>query len=113
MGKTDYYTIVAKILVCLYKKYKHMDFDENYISPMTKDFPISEEQLSETVAMMEEQGFIRGNIVRAWGGDVVMADYQSLKITPEGIDYLQDNSKIRKLCETLKEAKMIWEFFAR
>lgn len=40
-----------------------------------------------------------------------MLDYQNLKITHAGIDYLQDNSKIRKICETLKEAKSIWELF--
>lgn len=111
MGKTDYYTIVAKILVHLYKKYKHTRIDEDYITPTTKDFPIPKEQLDETIAMMMEQNFITGNIVKAWGGDIVILDYQSLKITPEGIDYLQDNSKIKKICETLKEAKSIWELF--
>lgn len=111
MGKSDYYTIVAKLLVYLYKKYKRMNVDEEYILPLTKDFPISEEQLMETVDMMQEQGFVIGNIVKAWGGDIVLIDYQSLKITPAGIDYLQDNSKIRRICETLKEAKTIWELF--
>lgn len=111
MGKLDYYTIVAKVLVYLYKKYKRINLDEDYIAPMTKDFPISEEQLIETIAMMDEQKLIKGNIVKAGGGDIVTVDYQSLKITPEGIDYLQDNSKIKKICETLKEAKAIWELF--
>ena len=111
MGKSDYYTIVAKIQVYLYKKYKRMNVDEEYISPVTKDFPISEEQLMETIGMMQEQGFVTGNIVRAWGGDIVLIDYQSLRIAPAGIDYLQDNSKIKKICETLKEAKGIWELF--
>lgn len=111
MGKTDYYTIAAKILVYLYKKYKRMKVEEDYLFPSTKDFPISEGQLTETIGMMQEQGFLTGNIVRAWGGDIVVLDYQSLKITPMGIDYLQDNSKIRKICETLREAKTIWELF--
>ena len=111
MGNTDYYTIVAKILIHLYKKYKCMKVDEEYISPLTKNFPIPEEQLMETIYMMKEQGFLTGNIMKAWGEDVVMVDYQSLKITPAGIDYLQDNSKVRKICKTLKEAKAIWELF--
>lgn len=46
MVKDDYYTIVAKILVYLYKKYKQKDIEQDYITPMTKDFPIKEEQLS-------------------------------------------------------------------
>ena len=65
----------------------------------------------ETIYMMKEQGFLTGNIMKEWGEDVVMVDYQSLKITPAGIDYLQDNSKVRKICKTLKEAKSIWELF--
>ena len=112
MGKSDYYTVAAKILVYLYKKYKHMEIDDDYISPMTKQFPISSEQLDETVAMMASQGLLTGKITKAWGGDILMIDYHSLKITPAGIDYLQDNSKIRKICETLKEAMPIWEVFA-
>ena len=111
MGKTDYYTIVAKILVYLYKKYKRMDVETDYISPMSKDFPISEEQLHETIVMMISQGFVTGIYTKAWGGDIAWLNYNSLKITPAGIDYLQENSKIRKICETLKEAKSIWELF--
>lgn len=111
MAKDDYYTIVAKILVYLYKKYKQKDIEQGYITPMTKDFPIKEEQLIETISMMIEQGLVKGKCIKAWGGDIVMLDYDSLKITPTGIDYLQDNSKIRKICETLIEAKPIWELF--
>ena len=111
MAKDDYYTLVAKILVYLYKKYKQKDVEEDFISLVTKDFPVKEEQLMETVSMMIEQGLVKGTCVKAWSGDNVMIDYQSLKITPDGIDYLQDNSKIRKICETLIEAKPIWELF--
>lgn len=32
MGKTDYYTIAAKIPVYLYKRYKHADIEDDYIS---------------------------------------------------------------------------------
>ena len=111
MAKDDYYVLVAKILVYLYKKYKQNDVDEDYIAPMTKDFPVKEEQLMETIAMLIGQGYVKGKYVKSWGGDIVMIDYHSLKITPAGIDYLQDNSKIRKICETLEEAKTIWKFF--
>ncbi len=110
MTNDDYYTIVAKILVYLYKKYKQKDIEKDYISPLTKDFPVKEEQLMETISMMIEQGLIKCTCTKAWGG-IVMIDYNSLKITPAGIDYLQDNSKIRKICETLIEAKSIWELF--
>lgn len=77
---------------------------------MTKDFPISEEQLKETILMMNEQGFVSGRIIKTWGDDVLI-DYNTLKITPAGIDYMRENSTIRKICEKLKEAIAIWELF--
>ncbi len=47
MAKDDYYAIVAKILVYLYKKYKCIDIDDNYIRPRSEAFPIEEKQLFE------------------------------------------------------------------
>ena len=111
VAKDDYYIIVTKILVYLYKKYKQLEVDQNYILPMTKDFPIQEQQLFDTIEMMIDQGLIKGNVTKAWGGEIIAIDYASLKILPGGIDYLQDNSKVRKICETLKEAKEIFSLF--
>ena len=111
MGKSDYYTIVAKILVYLYKKYKRIKVDEDYILPYSKAFPIPEEQLKDTIGMMEDQGFIKGEIVKDQDEDVVYIEYHSLKITPAGIDHLRGDSTIRKICETLKEAAPIIGLF--
>lgn len=111
MAKNDYYTIVAKILVYLYRKYKGLTSDSEKIIPMSGDYPVEEKQLMETIGMMQEQNFIKGIIIRDWGGEIVIVDYDSLKITPQGIDYLRENSTIRKVCETLKEAAQIWSLF--
>ena len=111
MSKDDYYVIVTKILVYLYKKYKQLEVDQDYILPMTKDFPIQKQQLFDTIEMMKGQGLIKGNVTKAWGEEIIAIDYSSLKILPGGIDYLQDNSKVRKICETLKEAKEIFSLF--
>ena len=59
----------------------------------------------DTIEMMIDRGLIKGNVTKAWGKEIIAIDYASLKILPGGIDYLQDNSKVRKICETLKEAK--------
>ena len=111
MAKNDYYTIVAKILVYLYRKYKGLTSDSEKIIPMSGDYPVEEKQLMETIGMMQEQNFIKGIIIRDWGGEIVIVDYDSLKITPQGIDYLRENSTIRTVCETLKEAAQIWSLF--
>ena len=94
MSKDDYYVIVTKILVYLYKKYKQLEVDRYYILPMTKDFPIQKQQLFDTIEMMKGQGLIKGNVTKACGEEIIAIDYSSLKILPSGIDYLQDNSKV-------------------
>lgn len=111
MADSDYYTIVAKILVFLYRKYKGITNPEEKIAPETRDYPIEEIQLWETIEMMEEQGLVKGIIIRDWGGETTAIIYDSLKITPQGIDYLRENNTIRKVCETLKEAAQIWSLF--
>ena len=61
---------------------------------------------------MVNQGFVeRVLITRAWGGDIVLMDISKMRITPAGIDYLRENSVIRKIVEYLPEARTIWELF--
>ena len=112
MGESDYYTLVAKILVYLYRKYKRERIDENYILPRTWDFPVSVEQLIDTLVMMREQGFVKDGFVEGLGGVIAYMEFEKLKITPAGIDYLQNNPTIKKACRGLKEAKSIASFFA-
>lgn len=112
MTKDDYYVIAAKILVYLYKKIKNKErMDSDYLSPMTKDFPIDEKYFFYVVEMLDRQGFIEVNMRKAWGGDIVSIDKESMRILPTGIDYLKDNSSMRKVCETLKEARSIFSLF--
>lgn len=111
MAKDDYYVIVAKILVYLYKKYKQLDVKKTYLHPLTAEFPISKEQLDETILMLNDQGYITGKLRKPFKGMAIMIDYTSFKITPSGIDYLHDNSKIRKVCEQIEEAREIYSLF--
>lgn len=111
MAKDDYYVIVSRILIQLYKKLKDKKIEEDYFMPMSKQFPISDNYLQEVFSMLEENKYIKGNICRAWGGDIVYIDYDSFKITEKGIDYLKNNSTIRKICDTLSEAASIYSLF--
>lgn len=111
MSKDDYFVIASKILVQLYKKFKGNEIEEGYFTAMSKQFPISEDYLRNVFYMLKENGYIEGNIVKAWGGDIVYIDYGKMEITLKGIEYLRDNSTIRKICETLKEARSIYSLF--
>lgn len=112
MAKDDYYVIVAKILVYLYKIMKDSNLKkEYYLAPMTEDFPISEEYFNYVIEMLEKEGYVEVEIVKAWGGNIVSIDVDNMRILPKGIDYLSDNSKIKIICETLKEAIPIISLF--
>ncbi len=115
MAKDDYYTLVAKILVFLYKKLKGKETRDikEYILPMTKDFPVSEEYMQYVLEKMAEQGYVEKVVIsRAWGGDIINLDYNNMRITPAGIDYMLENSTLRKVIEGLKEAAEISSLFS-
>lgn len=113
MAKDDYPVLMAKILVYLYAKMKGKKVPpaEEYICPFSKDFPISEEYLNEVLDGMAEHEFIKLHVVRAWGGNIVAKDVDSMKITLEGIEYLRDNPTIRKVVDTIPMAATIFELF--
>lgn len=52
------------------------------------------------------------NIAKTWNDEIIVIDISNMRITPEGIDYLHDNDKMRKLAELLPEfVGAIAEFF--
>ena len=113
MAKDDYFVIVAKILVYLYAKLKGKNKVPavEYIHPLSKDFPISEDYLNMIIDEMAYHGYIKINRFKAWGGEVVLRDIDSIRITQEGIEYLRDNSTMKKLADTIPMAASIYELF--
>ncbi len=108
MAKDDYDVIVFKILTYLYRKLKNNYEDETYLYPLTNDFPIYEEYFLSIFEDLEEKKYIKNlKITKAWGGDVVSYDLSKVKITGEGISYLRDNSRMKKLINLIKEARTI------
>lgn len=112
MSNNDYDVIVCKVLVYLYKKYKRIDAPEDYLTPMTKDFPVCQEMFDETLAMMLGEGLIKGfEYIEAFGGDEIIVLENNIKITPTGIHYLKDNYIMRSLVEKTPEAAAIASLF--
>ena len=109
MAKDDYEVIACKILVYFYRKMKGKISPEEanyYLYPQTPQFPITQEYLIN-------DGYIAdANITRAWGGDVALVDTDKALITIKGIEFLRENSTMRKIAETLKEAIPIWSLFS-
>lgn len=113
MAKDDYDVIVFKILTYLYRKLKNNYEDEYYLCPLTNDFPVTEGYFWSIVEDLQDRGLIKNVVItRAWGGDIILCDLSSAKITFDGIAYLRDNSRMKKLVNFIKEARAIMSLWS-
>lgn len=114
MAKDDYYTIVTKILVYLYNRLKGKTGvkPENYLIPLTEDFPINEEYFDYVMRHMIKQGLIEGLRIRDIEGKaLITGSMENVAITPAGIDFMIDNSKVRKIAAAIPQAAAIMSLF--
>lgn len=114
MAKDDYYVIACKILIYLYRRLKKKVkiTPEEYLIPLTKDFPIDEEYFLYVLEKMQEKSYIENVLFkRAWGGDIIAVDIDKIRITPDGIDYLRNDSTMSKLAKIIPEAASIFSLF--
>lgn len=109
MVRDDYDYIVFRILTypygCFQRKYcfNKVVFEKE-ISQTSRGIP--EEYTIGILQGMKEEGLIENlNFVRAWGNEYILAsDIDDARITPAGIRYLKENSKMEKVKTTLKDA---------
>lgn len=113
MAKDDYYVIAGKILVYLYARLKGKQNipPEQFLHGMSKEFPVSEEYFDFVLDEIHDHGYIKMQTVKDWGGETVLRDIDSIRITQEGIDFLSENSKIRKVLKMIPMAASIAELF--
>lgn len=113
MAKDDMQVLFCKILVYLYKVLKGTQKkDIYYIQPRTYDFPISKEYLQTILIELYEKGYIRNLIYqKAYSNDVVYFNYEGIEITYDGVVFLSENSTMKKIANTRKEATPIFEIF--
>ena len=107
MAKDDYDVIVYRILVYLYACLKHkiMFEEEVFLATVCRNVE-SEEYFADILRMMQKEGYIEGLVfANPWGNEWILGnDIENARITPEGIHYLQDNSRMKKVGEMLKES---------
>lgn len=104
MASDDYFKIVYLILSELYnamKKGRDVDFK----SISKEYFDIPESYLLEIWASILGKGYTKGYSVREVGKNVYISGVQNAKITMDGVEYLENNSTMKRMYETLKEAK--------
>lgn len=106
MAKDDYNTLVFKILLyyygCLKRKYV---FDVNaFYHAISKD-DIDESYLTDIMVMLGDCGYLNGvKFSTAWGQEkILLRGFDEFSITPKGIEYLQDNNAMKKICKVFAE----------
>lgn len=106
MAKDDYFVVVYKVLLYLYACFKRKVVFDIAVFLKSIKVDISESYFDNILRMMQKEGYIEGyKYKRVWGRDVIrISEYEQLEITQKGIEFLQDNSKMRKVKEFLLES---------
>ena len=106
MSKDDYHVIVYQILAYLYRCLKEgTEVEERMLlpgSPLLK-IEINEKYYKYIITNLLKAGYIEGvRIQKTWGEEFI-EDLSSAQITPDGIEYLTENTTIRKAYEYAKD----------
>ncbi len=105
MAKDDYFVIVFKILCYLYDCLKHGKTpDMEYLSTENKLFPVGVDYWNYIMVHLVEEGYIdHVQIIAPDGSKPFAVLKESVEITPKGIEYLQENSMMKKVFEKVKD----------
>lgn len=105
MAKDDYDVIVYRVLVYLYACKKRRIIYEKDVFDKTVHRDVNNDYFSDVLQMMQEEDLIRGlNVIGTWQGDkIIVSDMGDLEITAKGIHYLEDNDKMKKVGQMLKD----------
>lgn len=112
MAKDDYHVIVYQILAYLYTQLKASDpVDPELLRPESRYLGINEEYWTYIMENLFRDGLIEGiTLTTAWGEQLIVSGLEKARITPQGIEYLTDNSFLSKARDFLKDIKAIVPF---
>lgn len=98
----DNFKAVYKILATLEKAMDYEEFDVSQINH--EAIGVSKERWTRYIEMMEDVGYIKGaRVYKDLGGQKV--ELSDIKITLKGLEYLQENSLMRKAYNVVKGIK--------
>lgn len=96
----DNFKYIYKILSYLEKAMDYDQIDPNAISPEV--LKISEQRHRNILFMLQDSGYIKGLISTATFDDVYGFNYSQVSITLKGLEYLSENSVMRKMANLAK-----------
>ena len=98
MAKNDYYVIVYQILSYLYQRLKKgEDVDPRQISVDSDFFHINKRYWNYIMVNLYRQGFVDGIVlIEMDNAETTVARLECCQITPLGIEFLTENSTLKK-----------------
>lgn len=106
MAKDDYFKIMYVILKELYETMKAGErFDKKSISP--ERLGINDGYLLSILEELLDNGFIKGLAIGNSKTGKYVSDLNDMRITMKGVQFLEENSMMRKVAEALKDVKDI------
>lgn len=106
MAKNDLNLILYKILLYYYGALqRHYRFDPKVFYSLFDD-SVDRDYILDVIKMAVDNGFIEGlNYVTAWGATAILvSDLNDGHITIAGVDFLKENSAMRKVTKFLKDS---------
>lgn len=106
MAKDDYFVLAYKLLRYLYRCLKEGErADWDLLSPNTREFPIGQEYFAYLLSHLLADGYIEGIAkVRKLSSPLRFKETTGIAITPKGIEYLEENSTMKRVGEFLGPA---------
>lgn len=96
----DNFKYIYKILSYLEKAMDYDQIDLNAISP--EALKISEQRHRNILFMLQDSGYIKGLIKTSTFDDIYGFNYSHIAITLKGLEYLSENSVMRKMANLAK-----------
>ena len=111
MAKDDYFVIAYKLLSILYASLKSgKTISNDQLKKLSDGIPV--EYWEYILKSLNDEGYVTGVVpISSLSGDSVKVN--NIQITPKGIEYLQDNSKMQKVKDFLKETRSWLELLSQ
>ncbi|MBP2057220.1 hypothetical protein J2Z60_000384 [Lactobacillus colini] len=105
VNRNNYFNVAYKILLYLKDCYEQgVDVDPDVLTP--KNIGISDKQFLLTLKMLIEDGYIKGvSISPVIQGPDIINNIQNAYATSAGLQYLAENSMMKKVYNIAKEAR--------
>ena len=105
MAKDDYWVVVYKILNYYFEKMKKGEqVDDKVLTALA--LGITQPYLMDVYRNLFDDGFLTGSQVTGdMAGRIYIENPYVVRITTKGIEYLEDNTKMKQVYKVLKEFK--------